>query len=274
MRFSVPNESTVSFQLDFGHSTTTTERNQTITNKWLGSDLETEVMSEQDGRRIKIGPRIDRRVWEQFKEYVEDHHGKTYSSTAEEVEKALRRHMQDDPLQHIDDRLRRVEDALDVDRPTGADGTVGERETVSNADRDPTTNELTPRTQNRVDKILGNLPGRFTEDQLDAAIENVAGASFKTLQRYREILTNRHKVVQAPWVDDMNDGDGYYQDKRMFAIAATQNMHPDEVYQLEDKLAVHWGDDWVSRELPDDMPNPLDTDHPTDGSGDDRLGFQ
>ena len=231
-------------------------------------------MSRQRDETVQIGPRIDRGVWEQFKETVKQKHGKTSGVTAEEVEKALRRHMQNDPLQHIDDRLRRVEDALDVDRPTGADGAVGERETVSKADRDPTTKELTPRTQNRVDKILGNLPGRFTEGQLDAAIENVAGSSYKTLQRYREILTNRHKVVQAPWVDDTDDGDGFYQDKRMLAVAATQNMHPDEVYQLEDKLAVHWGEDWVSRELPDDMPNPLDTDHTPDGSADSRKGFQ
>jgi hypothetical protein len=229
-------------------------------------------MSQQNGRNIKIGPRIDRRVWEQFKQFVEDKHGKTSGVTADEVETALRRHMQDDPLQDIDARLRRVEDALDVDRPTGADGPSGERDTVSKADRDPTQDDLTPRTQNRVDSILGNLPGRFTEDQLEAAIENVAGSSYKTLQRYKEILTNRHMVVQAPWVDDRDDGDSFYQDKSMFAIAATQNMQPQEVYQLEDKLAVHWGEDWVSRELPDDMPNPLDKGVGPDGSdGHDRT---
>ena len=239
-----------------------------------GHDFVTCSMSRQNNGTVQIGPRIDRRVWEQFKDFVEQKHGKTSGVTADEVEKALQQRMGEDPLQHVDDRLRRLEDALDVDRPTQSDGAVGERDTVSKAERDPTQDDLTPRTQNRVDKILGQLPGRFSEDQLEAAIENVAGSSFKTLQRYKEILTNRHMVVQAPWVDDRDEGDGFYQDRRMFAIAATQNLDPGGLYQLEDRLAVHWGEDWVSQELPDDMPNPLDTGVGPDGSDDGRLGFQ
>jgi len=223
-------------------------------------------MSRQNNGTVQIGPRIDRRVWEQFKEFVEQKHGKTSGVTADEVEKALQQRMGEDPLQHVDDRLRRIEDELGIDRPTQSDGPVGERETVSNADRDPTTDDLTPRTQNRVDKILGQLPGRFTEDQLEAAIENVAGSSYKTLQRYKEILTNRHMVVRAPWVDEQDEGDGFYQDRRMFAIAATSNMDAGALYQLQDTLAVHWGEDWVNQELPDDMPNPFDTGVGPDGS--------
>jgi len=241
--------------------------------KCRGHRFVTAGMSRQTEDTVQIGPRIDRRVWEQFKDFVKQQHGKTSGVTADEVEKALQQRMGEDPLQHVDNRLRRLEDALDVDRPTQSDGAGGERDTVSKADRDPTQDDLTPRTQNRVNSILDSLPGRFTADQLDAAIENVAGASYKTLQRYREILTNRHMVVEAPWVDDP-DGDGYYQDRSMFAVAATQNLDNGGLYQLQDRLAVHWGEDWVSQELPDDLSNPLDTGVGPDGSDGHGSAFQ
>lgn len=222
-------------------------------------------MPRNTGDTVQIGPRIDKQIWEQFKQFVKDKHGKTSGVTAEEVENALQQRMGNDPLQHMDERLRRVEQAVGVDAGDSSQQPVGERETVS---KDPTDEPLNPRTQQRVDEILDQLPGRFDSDQLDAAIENVAGSSYKTLRKYRELLTKRHLIVQAPWD---TDGESHYKDKQRFAIAAAKNLEPEELHTLSDRLAIHWGDDWFSTELPDDMPNPLEGYSHPDGSD---IGFQ
>lgn len=233
-------------------------------------------MAKKSGETTQLGARVDSGVWEQFKDFVQNKHGKSSGVTSKEVEDALIRHMGQSELQHVDDRLRRIEDALDIDHPPRSDRPSGERDRPSDpSESDPKKDDLTPRTQTKVDNILGNLPGRFTSDQLDAAIQNVAGSSPKTLKKYRDILTNRHVVVKAPWVDDRDeDADGFYQDRRMFAVAAVQHMDAGALYQLQDNLGPYWGDNWVIDELPDDMPNPFDTVDDPDGSDEGRLGFQ
>jgi len=230
-------------------------------------------MSRTNEDTVQIGPRIDAALWERFKDFVQSKHGRTSGSTADEVEQALKQRMGEDPLQQVDDRLRRLESALDVDHPPTADSSSGERETVS---KDPEQNSLSARTQNRVDDILGQLPGRFDEDQLDAAIQNAAGTSYKTIKRYKEILQRRQLAVACPWSDDA-DQTAYYQDKSMFAVAAVQNLTPQEVHTLEDKLAVQWGSDWFDRALPDDMSKPSITTPDrgsSDGSDGTGPGFQ
>lgn len=217
-------------------------------------------MPREGQTTVQIGPRIDKQLWTEFKEFVEEKHGKTSGVTAVEVEKALRRHVGEDPLQQVDERLRTLESKVGAD----SSDSVGTRETVSN---DPANGQLNARTQNRVDAILDQLPARFDSDQLDAAIENVAGSSYKTINRYREILTKRNKVVQAPW----NDAETFYQDRRMFSIAAVENLDQGDLYNLQDRLAVHWGDNWLTTSLPDDMPDPFDGYEKDDGG---RRGFE
>jgi len=58
------------------------------------------------GSKKKIGVRIDEGLWEEFKSYVERRHGRTRGVTADEVETALRNHLNAD---HPTDALARIE---------------------------------------------------------------------------------------------------------------------------------------------------------------------
>jgi len=237
-------------------------------------------MSRQSNQAVQIGPRIDRQVWADFERFVEEKHGKTSGVTAEEAENALKRHMGESELQQVDERLRRIESELDIPTPQSDSGS-GERETVSNGSvsngsdgsdfRAPQQQqELNPRTQTRVNRILDELPGSFTSDQLDAAIENVAGTSYKTKKKYRELLLDRTLVVPASW----NDEDLFYQDRSKFAVAAVAELSPQQVHTLHDNIAPYWGDDWLDTALPDGLSNPLDQLDDSPDSRGSGLGFQ
>lgn len=234
-------------------------------------------MSRKSNDNVQIGPRIDPQVWSDFKDFVEAKHGKTSGVTSEEVEAALKRHMGESELQQVDERLHRIESELGI-QPPQSDSPTGERERVSNGSvsngSDPSApkqhNQLNPRTQDRVDEILSELPGRFTSDQLDAAIENVAGASYKTKKKYRNLLLDRTLIVPAGWSDD----DEYYQDRSKFAVAAVAAVETEQLHGLYDKLAPKWGDDWLDNALPDGLSNPLETLPDTGDNSDSGLGFQ
>jgi len=75
------------------------------------------------GSKKKIGVRIDEDLWEDFKSYVENKHGRTRGVTADEVETALRNHLQAD---HPTDALARIENDVATIKAqlTEADGGV------------------------------------------------------------------------------------------------------------------------------------------------------
>ena len=106
-------------------------------------------MSKQPGRNIKIGPRIDRQVWEQFKEYVEDKHGRTRSVTASEVETALRNHLEADnptePITRIEHDIATIKAVLADERADadGGDATIADPPAPSDPDHTHTPNDHT-----------------------------------------------------------------------------------------------------------------------------------
>lgn len=60
-----------------------------------------------DINRKKVGARVDEDLWERFRQFVQDHHGRTRGVLSRELENAIREYMQNENTQ---DRLVRIED--------------------------------------------------------------------------------------------------------------------------------------------------------------------
>ena len=71
-----------------------------------------------DVNREKIGARVDEDLWERFRQFVQDHHGRTRGVLSRELENAIREYIQDENTQ---DRLVRIEDDVATIRAMLAD---------------------------------------------------------------------------------------------------------------------------------------------------------
>jgi hypothetical protein len=78
--------------------------------------------------RTQIGPDVDADLWDRFREDVEERYGKIRGVLGKELDTALRQHLGEDTRpaeRRIEQRLIRIEDALETSKPDGG-ATVSE----------------------------------------------------------------------------------------------------------------------------------------------------
>lgn len=101
------------------------------------------------GSKKKIGVRVDEDLWDRFKKYVEDKHGRTRSVTASEVETALRNHLEADnptePITRIEHDIATIKAVLADERADadGGDATIADPPAPSEPDHTHTPNDHT-----------------------------------------------------------------------------------------------------------------------------------
>ena len=61
------------------------------------------------GKQVQPGAKVDAQTYERFRQFVEDHHGKTRGSLGDELERAMKQRMED---ANGPDRLARIENDL------------------------------------------------------------------------------------------------------------------------------------------------------------------
>jgi len=184
-------------------------------------------------------PPIDEEVKNEFKQYVKETHGGTRGHFRDEIETALREYMNAFDGGDTHDRLRRIEsDVEEIKDTLSENGSDEERDSVSK------------RTENRIDEIMADIrrradelgTSRVGESDIEAAIERNAGTTYKTIRRYKKLLTNQRELFPHPENDDV------YFIKPTAFIVFVENSVPSE---QADEIMGAYGSGWWEENTPE-----------------------
>lgn len=186
-------------------------------------------------------PPIDADLKEQFVNDVEDRRGSAYGHLKEQTEKALREYMHASQGGDTHDRLTRIENKLD-----SLEGVLEE------SDSGGRTDSVSKTTERRIREIMEDIQqraedldtSRVRENDLEAAIERNAGTSYKTVKRYKDLLTNQRELFPHP------SNDGVYFIKPSSFIAYVEQNEPTDV---ADRVLEGYGADWWQENAPDGL---------------------
>lgn len=151
-------------------------------------------------------PPIDADLKDRFAEDVEERFGSTHGHLRSEVEKALVEYLEGSEGGDVHDKLDRIEAKLDEIAADAEE--VGDP--PSSDESGEWIDSFSPKTQYRLSDILTDIEtqvekrgmGPIREGDVETAIERNAGTSYKTIERYKDILTKNNQIIQHPFAED------------------------------------------------------------------------
>jgi len=126
--------------------------------------------------------KIDEDVWDAFKSFVVKTHGQKYGNLGREVENALDEYVDQDRLQRVDAKVDRVLTRLDE-----IDGSHTHKASEATAKVERIAERI-----NNFEQIVIPTP------DVRRAIENVAGADDRTIEKYQRLLRSRGLAYEHP----------------------------------------------------------------------------
>lgn len=194
-----------------------------------------------DGKLTQPGVKINEKTWQDFRQYVLTRHDGIRGHLRSEVEKALTEWIRAYEGGDTYDRLNRIEsDVADI------------KAALSEGDSGGGNDSISKTTENRIDDIMADIQDRADqldtkrvhEDDIEAAIERNAGASWKTVQRYKKLLQNQRQIFPKP-----DDEDLYFVNAEAFVAYVEGAVPTDDA----DEIADTYGFEWWQEQLPEAM---------------------
>jgi len=193
-------------------------------------------------------PPIDAELKEQFVQDVKDRRGSAYGHLREQTERALREYLNASRGGDTHDRLTRIENELET-----------LREALEESESSGRTDSVSKTTERRIGDIMTDIQdradelgtSRVRENDVEAAIERNAGTSYKTISRYKDLLTNQRKLFPHPTNDDV-----FFTKPQSF-IAFVENTAETE---LANDIAETYGWEWWEEQAPDGLLNDEETE--------------
>jgi hypothetical protein len=186
------------------------------------------------------GVRVSESLWNEFRQDVADRRGGTRGHMRTELENAIASYIEASKGGDVTDRLRRIENQLeDIDEGMGdlLDG-EGRKKNKDSA--------VSSTVQNRLEKIREQIKResgdaeKVHESVVNKAIEDNAGSSRPTLERYREMLQQRHIVHEWPTETSKT----WWLDTEKFATVLQSNL-PNVAYDFKQE----YGEEWFEKQL-------------------------
>jgi len=165
--------------------------------------------------RVKVGPRVDKQLWREFRENVKQRKGQTRGVLGDELENAIREYLRQEerPVDsRIEKRLARIEEAV------GAAPTDGGR-TLSDADEHTHTRTAVevdekPAANAATEKKVAYLAGQLKADRSDGLqaasrneiielVKTEYGFRADTAKRYVERVVDFFEFTTHPANDDL-----------------------------------------------------------------------
>lgn len=201
-----------------------------------------------ESNTIQPGVRIHESLWKEFRQDIQERRGGIRGHLRTELENAIRSYLQASKGGDINDRLRRIESKLDSIEEQG--GTPSNQsEGKNNKD-----SGFSATVKNRLNKIKGEIEreagdaDKVHESVINKAIEDHAGSSRPTIDRYKEMLEQRHIAHKWP----INDSSTWWLDTDKFVQVLHMNF-PERYDQFTNDYGKTWWDDKVDElELRDD----------------------
>lgn len=200
------------------------------------------------GERRPLNVRVDEDVITNFREYTYESKGQIRGEMGRLVEAAMIEYMDNDRSarieQKVDDLPEQIVDALSEEL------LERERRTSQSTDTDDSTPQLGNKTQESLTRISAEIPDNtaISEAMVETAVENNAGASYKTLQKYKRLLKKNGHIFEHPV-----EPDKFVTSSRTLAVICEQNeqIKPPDVHEIISRYEDFFDDkEWYLKHLP------------------------
>jgi hypothetical protein len=205
--------------------------------------------------RVQPGGRIDPEIKQDFKQYVEETTGGNQGDYSRLLERALVEYMDNDRGARIESKVDDVLDKLDefADTPTPRSEESLERERQSATSSNPPIDSFNTRTEQAVQAISADMPNEssITESMVETAIEDNAGASYKTVKKYKRLLRKHGHAIPSPITGE----DKWYTSVTPLALTCENNdkVTPHDIDELIGEYQDTMGEQWYLEALPDNF---------------------
>lgn len=239
------------------------------------------------GERRPLNVRVDEDVVDDFREFTEESKGQIRGEMGRLVEKAMIEYMDNDRSARIERKVdelpEKLVDALSEEL-LERERRKSETESENGSPSSPTSpSSPGNKTEERLARVVREMPDNtaVSEAMLETPIENHAGSSPKTLDKYKRLLKKRGHILDHP-----TDPDKFVTSARKFAIICENNerVTPEQLDSLVGHYEELLGEDWYLEALPDDLIRNTTLKYETitdiseyreaNGLLDDRLGVQ
>lgn len=203
--------------------------------------------------RVQPGGRIDPEIKEEFKQFVEETTGGNRGDYSRLLERALVEYMDNDRGARIESKVDEVLDKLDEveSSPPPSSEQSLERERQSTTTSNRSTNSFNNQTEQAVQAIAADMPTdtSITESMVETAIEDNAGASYKTIKKYKRLLKKRGHAIPSPITQE----DEWYTGLTSLSLTCENNdkITPHDIDVLIGEYEDSLGEKWYLDALPD-----------------------
>ena len=163
----------------------------------------------------QIGVKVDKQLWQQFRQDVSDRKGRVHGHLKTEVETALSEYIHASRGGDTHDRLRRLENQMDKVVGLLEDGTPKKE-----------NSDVGSRVESKLEDIIETVSKeadgapRVHDSVIEMAIETHAGYSDPTIKQYKELLHKRKEAFEDP-----RPGNNYhYLDAPTYCSAVNQSL--------------------------------------------------
>ena len=205
---------------------------------------------------VQIGVRVDKKLWEAFRNDVQERKGTVRGHLKNEHERALQAYLRGSHGGDTHDRLTNIESELEAIRTT-----------LSNPDKEKKNSSLSSRTEKRLREIHTTIAEetdddvKVHEEVVELAIRKHAGSSEPTIRRYKQLLKQDEHVFQHPTNESM-----YFRDAKEFVLATNALRKGGKVTQEHySEIVNSFGEEWWLTQQPESQD---------DSSGIDGGAFQ
>jgi len=199
-------------------------------------------MGEQE--TTQPGTLISKALWEQFRKDVEDRHGVVRGHLKHELENAIKEYINASEGGDTHDRLRRIENRLD----DVADVVESERKKKKDSDVSETVKNRLGQIETQIQREIGDADKAHVS-VVNKAIEDNAGSSRPTLDRYKEMLEQRH--IGHEWPSE--DSDTWWFDNEQFVEVVNSKF---DYHTLSARYGEEWYDQMLNKVVDDDGDTP------------------
>jgi len=201
-----------------------------------------------DEKLTQPGTMLNRSLWEEFRQDVKERHGIVRGHLRHELENAIREYINASEGGDTHDRLRRLENNMEhVTRQV--DTLVDDSKQKKNKDSgvSQTVKNRLADIESQIQREIGDADKAHVS-VVNKAIEDNAGSSRPTLERYKEMLEQRH--IAHEWPSD--DSDTWWFDSEKFVTVVDQQFG---YHEMTERYGSEWYDSMLD-EIEGDSNTP------------------
>jgi len=190
------------------------------------------------------GTQVDESLWQQFRRDVADRRGGVRGHLRHELENAIREYIEASKGGDINDRLRRIENNVEQLNDVVGDAVESsERKKKKDSGVSQTVENRLQAIEEQIQREIGDADKAHVSI-VNKAIEDNAGGSRPTLDRYKEMLEQRHIAHEWP----SEDSSTWWFNSNKF-VQVVEQAFPNRNQEMAERYGREW---WDERRTDDD----------------------